>query len=249
MGVHYWRSCLKAIGPVRSGFGVAVDGPGMHVHANAAVSVDGKLATRERRQTRISGPADRARVDRLRAGVDAVLVGVGTVLADDPHLTVPEAAVEAGQPARVVLDSAGRVPLDARVLSDAAPSYVVVSGDAPEARREALAAAGATVVAVAGDGRVNVEMAVTRLASAGIDRLLVEGGGEVLYSFLRAELVDVLTLYVAPTVIGGREAPTLVDGEGFVDRFPSLELDAVERLDDGVLCTYAVAGWRDAPAG
>lgn len=219
----------------------------MHVHANAAISVDGKLATRHRRQVAISGPTDFDRVDRLRARMDAVLVGVGTVLADDPSLTVPSSMVEESQPARVVLDSTGRTPLDARVLSEAAATYVVVSPSAPTDRCEALADAGATVIESTGAERVDVTSAFTKLASVGIDRLLVEGGGEVLYSLFEAELIDVLTLYVSPSVIGGREAPTLVDGPGFTDRFPALELVDIEQMDAGVLFEYEVDGWRDTP--
>lgn len=220
----------------------------MFVHANAAVSVDGKLATRRRRQLDISGPTDFERVDRLRADMDAVLVGVGTVLADDPGLTVLPELVEDSQPARLILDSKGRTPLDARVLSSDAPTYVIVA-DAPPDRQSALSEAGATVIEAPGGDRVDVAAAFTQLSSAGIDRMLVEGGGEVLYSLFAAELVDVLTLYVAPSVIGGREAPTLVDGEGFVEEFPALELRSVERLDDGLLCEYEVNGWQKMPSG
>lgn len=212
----------------------------MHVHANAAVSVDGKLATRRRQQTAISGPADFERVDRLRASMDAVLVGVGTVLADDPSLTVDEALLEGPQPARVVLDSAARTPPDSRVCSPAAPTFIVASSSAPTERTDSLADVGATIVEVPGTDRIDVAAAFTRLATVGIERILVEGGGEVLFSLFEAELVDVLTLYVSPSVIGGREAPTLVDGEGFVEGFPSLSLERVERIDDGVLLAYTV---------
>ena len=221
----------------------------MQVHANAAVSVDGKLATRQRRQIAISGPDDFARVDRLRARMDGVAVGVGTVLADDPSLTVPSSVATAGQPARIVLDSRGRTPSAARVLSDEAPSYVLVSDAAPAAECERLRTAGATVVEAGGADRVDVAAGFTRLSSAGFQRVLVEGGGEVLFSLFDAELVDVLTLYVASSIIGGREAPTLVDGEGFVDRFPELRLEEVSRVDDGLLCRYDVTGWRTVPAG
>lgn len=221
----------------------------MHVHANAAVSVDGKLATRRREQVAISGPSDFERVDRLRAEMDAVMVGVGTVLADDPSLTVPQEFATDGQPARVVLDSTGRTPADARVLSSAAPTYIVVGGDAAVADIERLEASGATVLETTAGGRVDVNEGLGRLEAEGIERLLVEGGGEVLYSLFETAAVDVVTLYVSPSIIGGRDAPTLVDGDGFVERFPELELDAIERIDDGVLCSYSVSGWQSTPAG
>lgn len=220
----------------------------MHVHVNAATSVDGKLSTRQREQVAISGPADFDRVDRVRAESDAVMVGVGTVLADDPSLTVTdadrrderEARGDDPNPARVVADSRLRTPDDAVVLDDAAHTYLLTSEAAPDERLDALRErAGVTVVVTAGE-RVDLEAALDRLERGGVDRLMAEGGGELIAGLFAAELVDELTLFVGPTVIGGRDAPTLVDGEGFVDpeRFPRLSLRAVERVDEGVLLSF-----------
>ena len=221
----------------------------MHVHVNAAVSVDGKLSSRRREQVAISGDADFDRVDRIRAAADAVLVGVGTVLADDPHLTLDTEdrrvqrlrSGRSGHPARVVVDSHGRTPPDARVLDDAATTYLLVSDRADPDRLDALRDAGAEVLAVGGaDGRVNLPAATDALASEGVDRLMVEGGGEVIFSLFEAGLVDELSVYVGSLVIGGRDAPTLADGEGFAEGFPEPELVGVERVDDGVLLSYEV---------
>ena len=219
----------------------------MHVVVNAAMSADGKLSTRRREQIEISGTRDFDRVDELRAESDAVMVGVGTVLADDPSLTLddPErqrAREERGEPAnpaRVVADSQVRTPPDARVLDEAALTYLLVSQAAPTDFVTQMEEAGATVIA-AGEDRVDLVTALAKLEGDGIDQLMVEGGGELIFSLFEAGLVDELSVFVGSTVIGGRDAPTLADGEGFVDEFPALSLDGVERVDDGVLLSWTV---------
>lgn len=216
----------------------------MYVLVNAAMSVDGKLATRRREQLRISSDADFARVDRRRAEVDAIVVGVGTVLADDPSLVrfdrERRAEIDAtGVPARVVVDSRGRTPLDAKLFDGDAPTYVLTSEATPDDRREALSAAGARIV-VAGTERVDLTAALAELEADGIERLLVEGGGELIFSLFERALVDQLSVYVGPLVIGGRDAPTLADGDGFLSGFPQLTLTSVEQLGDGVVLDWRV---------
>ena len=220
----------------------------MDVVVNAAMSADGKLSTRERRQIDISGPADFERVDKLRAESDAVMVGVGTVVADDPSLTVDREALrerrrKAGrseQPARVVADSRIRTPPDAAVLDDAAESYLLVSETAPTDFVQQMEEEGATVI-TAGENRVDLPAALEQLESHGVDQLMVEGGGEIIYSLFESDLVDRLSVFVGPVVIGGRDAPTLADGDGLVDEFPALRLAEVRRIDDGVLLVYGAA--------
>lgn len=221
----------------------------MHVHVNAAESVDGKLSTHEREQVAISGPEDFDRMDALRADSDAVMVGVGTVLADDPGLTVKDderraTRVEGGEapnPARVVADSRARTPTDAAVFEGTAETYVLVSEAADDDDIRALEEAGATVI-VAGPERVDLQSGLERLEQREIAKLLVEGGGELIFSLFAAGLVDRFSVFVGSVVVGGRDAPTLADGEGFSDsgRFPTLALVDVEQLDTGVVLSYEV---------
>ena len=219
----------------------------MHVVVNAAMSADGKISTREREQVRISGPEDFERVDQLRADSDAVVVGVGTVLADDPSLTVddPERRREREQrgdspnPARVVADSRMRTPPDARILDDEAETYLLTTEDAPVDFVSETEDTGTSVIP-AGESRVDLPAAFDALEDQGIERTMVEGGGELIFSLFAAGLVDELSVFVGPTVIGGRDAPTLADGEGFVADFADLTLRSADRLDEGVVLSWDV---------
>jgi diaminohydroxyphosphoribosylaminopyrimidine deaminase/5-amino-6-(5-phosphoribosylamino)uracil reductase len=172
-----------------------------------ATSLDGRIATAGGESRWITGEASREAVHRLRAEHDAVLVGVGTALADDPALTVRLPDFPGPQPARVVLDSRQRLPLLSRLAKTARdiPTYVVATGE-PD---PALVDAGVRVLTVAEseDGRPALTDVVAALAGQGLSRLFVEGGGEVAASFVRAGLVDALEWFRAPVLIGGEGRP------------------------------------------
>ncbi|HEX5378072.1 MAG TPA: RibD family protein [Phenylobacterium sp.] len=172
-----------------------------------ATSLDGRIATAAGESRWITGPEAREAVHRLRAGHDAVLVGVETALADDPELTVRLQDYTAPQPARVVLDSRQRLPGGCKLVATARdiPTYLV-STTPPERR---LTDAGVRVLQVAAtDGqRPDLRDVVAALAAEGLSRLFVEGGGQVAASFLRGGLVDALEWFRAPIVIGGEGRP------------------------------------------
>ncbi|HWQ20995.1 MAG TPA: 2,5-diamino-6-(ribosylamino)-4(3H)-pyrimidinone 5'-phosphate reductase [Methanotrichaceae archaeon] len=215
---------------------------------NSAMSADGKISSFQRRQIRISGPEDLTRVAQLRASSDAIMVGVGTVLADDPGLKVkPEALqrsrLERGMPEnpiRVVADSQGRTPPDARVLGD--ECILAVSESAMPERLEGLA--GKCQIVVCGRTRVDLQELMSVLYDAGVRRLMLEGGATLNWSMIQAGLVDEIYTYIGAMVIGGCDAPTLVDGAGFSEDFPRLELASLERLDDGALLKWRLHGDR-----
>jgi len=215
-----------------------------NVIINSAMSADGKISTVDRKQVRISGPEDMDRVKLLRAESDAVMVGVGTVLADDPGLRVKSQDLKRMRsdrglpetPLRVVVDSRARTPLDAEVLGEGC--ILAVSRAAPEERLDPLREK--CEIVVAGDGRVDLEELLSILQKKGVERLMVEGGATLNWSLIEAGLVDEISTYIGPMIIGGEGAPTLVDGPGFCDDYPKLALLSVEALDGGVLLRWRV---------
>jgi len=219
------------------------------VHVNVAMSADGKLSTRERRQVRISGPADFARVDRIKAESDAVMVGIGTVLADDPSLTVKSPDLQAmriargmpGHPVRIVVDSMARTPQDASLLHKGEGQRIIACSERADPEKKAMLGCSATVL-VAGRDRVDLPLLLSLLHERGIRRLLVEGGGTLIAGLFSAGLVDELTCFVGNMIIGGSDAPTLADGPGFIDEatFIRLSLSGMEQLDEGILLTWRV---------
>ncbi len=219
------------------------------VHINVAMSADGKLSTRERRQVRISGPADFARVDRIRAESDAVMVGIGTVLADDPSLTVKSPDLTAmrvargmpGNPVRIVVDSRARTPPDASILHKGEGERIIACSERADPEKKKLLGRSATVL-VAGQDRVDLTLLLSLLYERGIRKLMVEGGGTLIAGLFSAGLVDELTCFVGNMIIGGRDAPTLADGPGFIDEdaFVRLSLSGMERMDNGILLTWRV---------
>ena len=166
-----------------------------------AQTLDGRIATAAGESKWISGEAERAVAHALRAHADAVMVGVGTVMADDPQLTVR--MVAGSSPTRVVLDSSLRVPLDARILDDAAPTVVVTTANADRRKREQLTELGIAVRVVRpGPGGVDVPAALRTLRGMGVESLLVEGGAAVITSLLRSRVADRLVVSIAPKLFG-----------------------------------------------
>jgi diaminohydroxyphosphoribosylaminopyrimidine deaminase/5-amino-6-(5-phosphoribosylamino)uracil reductase len=186
------------------------------VTLKAALTLDGKIAARSGRSQWISCPASRKKVHQLRNIVDAILVGVGTVLRDDPQLTVRGIA-GAKNPCRVVMDSRLRIPLNASVLEPEAKTLLATTDRAPKKKIRALERKGIHVQVFRADrsGRVPLGPLLRRLADQDIQHLLLEGGAGIYTAALEAKEVDRLLLFVAPLLLGGREAPSLFDGKGF----------------------------------
>ncbi|MFO7792196.1 MAG: 2,5-diamino-6-(ribosylamino)-4(3H)-pyrimidinone 5'-phosphate reductase [Candidatus Saliniplasma sp.] len=202
------------------------------VIVNVAMSADGKIALPDRSEVKISGEEDFKRVHELRNDVDAILVGIGTVLADDPKLTVKDGFVENPEhPLKVVLDSKSRIPKDSKLFRD---------GDFLIATTKKVDQDGWIKC---GDGdKVDLSKLMNVLEDRGIKSVLVEGGGEVIYSFFKEKLVDEYYVFVGSVVIGGKNSPSPADGVGArdIDDIISLKLYDHQTLDDGVLLKYRV---------
>jgi diaminohydroxyphosphoribosylaminopyrimidine deaminase/5-amino-6-(5-phosphoribosylamino)uracil reductase len=186
------------------------------VTLKAAVSLDGFTATASGDSQWISGPESRALVHRWRAESDAVAVGIGTVLADDPLLTARDTGEPVvHQPARVIFDSGARVPADSALVRsiDEAPLFVFTAADADAVRVDPLRSAGAEVISLAGDRERRLSDALAELGRRGISSLLVEGGAELAGALLAAGEVDQLRVFIAPVVLGGGRP--LAAGGGF----------------------------------
>ena len=211
------------------------------VTAKYAMSLDGKIATATGASQWITGTASRRRAHQLRKTCDAVMVGIGTALADDPQLTARDEADRPleRQPLRVVVDSGARLPAESVMLRCPGATLVAAAG-APEERARRLTAAGAEVLSLpAGDGRVDVRELLCVLGRRRITSVLVEGGGVLLASLLQGGLVDKVAAFVAPVIIGGRDAPSPVEGIGAGAMAEALRLErvSVEQLDGDVLVT------------
>ncbi len=217
------------------------------VFINAAMSADGKIATRERRQTRISGNLDFDRMDELRASSDAIMVGIGTVISDNPSLTVKSkdrkdkrrALGLSENPVRIVVDSMARTPLDADIFKKGEGKRIIaVSEIAPPDKVRKLSELADIICK--GENNVDLVKLLFELKKRGINRLMVEGGATLNWGLISNELVDEVYTFVGNIIIGGKTAPTLVDGEGYASDFCRLSLISGEKVEDGVLIKWKV---------
>jgi len=218
------------------------------VTAKFAVSLDGKIATRSGDSKWISSEVARKRVHNLRYTTDAIMAGVNTVLSDDPELTARSCGGKGGtvraHPLRVIVDSKGRTPLTARVLTAPGKTLLVLARLVQQEEREAFAQADAELLELPSEeGLVDLKKLFKVLGEQGITSVLVEGGGILLGSLFDSKLVDKVVAFIAPIIIGGKEAKTAVSGRG-VDRVAdSLRLERVrmERLGDDVVVSGYVS--------
>jgi len=204
------------------------------------MTADGKIATKSGNSA-ISSNVDLRRVHQLRNSADAIMVGISTVLADDPQLTVRFGATVSRSPTRVVVDSTGRIPSSSRLLKKANELNTIVAASNrisfDNIRR--IESTGAKVL-VAGRNKVELRKIFRILEEMGYKRILVEGGGELNWSVLKLGIVDELIITMSPRIVGGRSAVTLVEGGGY-DRISEgipLKLRDVRRNENGEMILF-----------
>ena len=216
------------------------------VTAKFAMSLDGKIATRTGDSQWITGEEARRYVHQLRAASDAIMVGINTVLADDPHLTVRDQHGNplSEQPLRVLVDSRGRLPQRAKLLAEPGQTLVAVAS-ADDTFRRRLAKAGAEVQSVpATDGSVDLATLARVLGQRQITSVLVEGGGALLGSLFDQDLVDKVIAFIAPTILGGKTAPSPVAGAGIETLADAKALSRVKVIQFGM--DTAISGYCEA---
>ncbi|MBN1305106.1 MAG: dihydrofolate reductase family protein [Anaerolineales bacterium] len=221
------------------------------IHLNLAMTADGKIDTVERQGAAISSAWDKARVDQLRAASDAVMVGGRTLLDDDPKLTVKSEALKAARisrglqpnPVKVGVVSVAALRPDADFLKAGPARRLIFTTRRTSAEQCELLQRQGVEVFTLGEDRVDLVAMLRILKEEDIQHLMVEGGATLNYELLRLELVDTLTIYVAPMILGGETAPTLAGGSGLAreQAVPLKLVQAETHEDGGVLLHYQVS--------
>ncbi len=208
-----------------------------YVVIKAAASLDGKIATFRGESKWITGEKSRKLGKKLRDKMDAILVGINTVIQDDPEL-LPSKPKE--RFCRVILDTHLRVPVRAKILENQSryPTFIFTSSQVDEGKIKTLKQKGVKVKVLENEReRVNLKKVLQELGRQEIATLLVEGGGEIIASFIQENLVDKIFLFLSPRIIGGKDAPTWVEGKGFgyLNHTPKIKIEKIQRVGEDIL--------------
>ena len=217
-----------------------------YVILNAAMTLDGKIATATG-SSNISGKRDLERVHEIRKECDGIIVGIGTVLADDPRLTVHKIdAKPEDNPIRVVVDSKCKTPIDARITNDDAKTIIAVANefkdDLKQSEKYETFKNRGVKFFFSGDERVDLVALMSFLHEEGIEKLMLEGGSTLNFSMIKAGLIDEISICVAPMIVGGANAKTFFDGDGFDTMDEAIRLELVDSfsLDKDLILKYKV---------
>jgi 2,5-diamino-6-(ribosylamino)-4(3H)-pyrimidinone 5'-phosphate reductase len=215
------------------------------VSINAAISIDGKICTRKG-ESKISSFSDLKRVHKLRCHVDGILVGISTVLKDDPLLNIryTKCTSVKKNPLRVIIDSKARIPLDSKIVKTATDieTIIAVTKSAPKNKLDMLREKNLKIIISGERGKkVNLDKTFKKLETKfGIKKILVEGGGEINWSIIKNNLFDELIITISPLIVGGRKAITLIEGKGFdkIKNCTKLKLSRIYKKNNGEIILY-----------
>ena len=209
-----------------------------HVILSAAISIDGKIATRLG-DSKLSSKKDKIRLHRLRSKVDAILVGKNTIHRDDPLLTVRY--VKGKNPTRIILDSQGTISVNSKILQtcNKVPTIIAVSKRISKVNLQKLKRFPVEII-MTGENSVNIKSLMNNLSKRKINTVLVEGGGTINWQFIQNNLFDEVLITIAPFIIGGTDAITFVQGRGFdkIIKSPRLRLNTIKRLENHLVLHY-----------
>ncbi len=209
-----------------------------HVILSAAISIDGKIATRLG-DSKLSSKKDKIRLHRLRSKVDAILVGKNTIHRDDPLLTVRH--VKGKNPTRIILDSQGTISVNSKILQtcNKVPTIIAVSKRISKVNLQKLKRFPVEII-MTGENSVNIKSLMNNLSKRKINTVLVEGGGTINWQFIQNNLFDEILITIAPFIIGGIDAITFVQGRGFdkIIKSPRLRLNTIKRLENYLVLHY-----------
>ena len=209
-----------------------------HVILSAAISIDGKIATRLG-DSKLSSKKDKIRLHRLRSKVDAILVGKNTIHRDDPLLTVRY--VKGKNPTRIILDSQGTISINSKILQtcNKVPTIIAVSKRISKANLQKLKRFPVEII-MTGENSVNIKSLMSNLSKRKINTVLVEGGGTINWQFIQNNLFDEILITITPVIIGGIDAITFVQGRGFdkIIKSPRLRLNTIKRLENYLVLHY-----------
>ncbi|MSV33208.1 MAG: 2,5-diamino-6-(ribosylamino)-4(3H)-pyrimidinone 5'-phosphate reductase [Nitrosarchaeum sp.] len=209
-----------------------------HVILSAAISIDGKIATRLG-DSKLSSKKDKIRLHKLRSKVDAILVGKNTIHRDDPLLTVRH--VKGKNPTRIILDSQGTISVNSKILQtcNKVPTIIVVSKRISKVNLQKLKRFPVEII-MTGENSVNIKSLMNNLSKRKINTVLVEGGGTINWQFIQNNLFDEILITIAPFIIGGIDAITFVQGRGFdkIIKSPRLRLNTIKRLENYLVLHY-----------
>ena len=212
-----------------------------YIHINTAMTLDGKIAP-EKGNLNISNEKDLIRVHKLRKEYDAILVGINTILTDDSRLTVHKLPDnQENNPIRIIIDSTLKTPLDARAVNTEAKTIIATTTKAKQEKIKKHEEKDNVKVYICGNEQVNLKKLFKKLYNENIKTILVEGGSTINYSLFKEELVDKITVCIAPIILGGQKSNTLIGGKGFnQNTCKKLILTNKYLLDEDIILEYNV---------